>query len=100
MYFFSGAMSKPLIGKAALQKAQSAVETQRKDEQPNPEIPERIVVSNSADMAYEYGATHVEFNEKNSGKHQELEVAYLRVWRAVGDTCKLAATMMQSEGTK
>jgi ketosteroid isomerase-like protein len=97
MYFFSGAVRKPIIGKAALLQAQGKVEAQRKNERPNPETPDKIVVSESADMAFEYGTTHVEFDDKSSGKHQQSEVAYLRVWRAAGATCKIAATMMQAE---
>ena len=100
MYFFNSVVRKPIIGKAALQQAQGKAEAQRKNERPNPEIPDKIVISESADMAYEYGTTHVEFDDTSSGKHQQLEVAYLRVWRAAGGACKIAATMMQPEDTK
>jgi len=100
VYLFSGAFKKPIVGKAALEKAQGPIEAQRKNEKQAPEKPDRIVASASGDMAYEYGTTHVAFDEKKSGQHQDFTAAYLRVWKSEGGACKIAAVMFEPEDQK
>jgi hypothetical protein len=43
---------------------------------------------------------HDAFDERRTGKHIDFTAAYLRVWRAEGGTCKLAAEMFEPEGEK
>src|SRR5215470_4554993 len=51
----------------------------------------------SGEIAHEYGTGHVSYNEHQSGKHIAFTAAYLRVWRAEGSVCKLAAEMFEPE---
>jgi ketosteroid isomerase-like protein len=99
IYFFSGALEKPVIGKAESDKAFAAVVSDRKNEEYTT-TPDRIVIAHSADMAYEYGTGRVIFDEAKSGKHQAFTAAYLRVWKAVDGSCRVAAAMFEPEGKR
>ena len=55
--------------------------------------PERIVVSKSCDMAYEYGTAVTDFDDQKTGKHISFPSGYLRVWRFVDGIWQVAATM-------
>ena len=95
-FFWSGAYDKPLIGKTENEEGYNKlqVETPRKY-QSKAEHPQRIVVSKSGDMAYEYGTGELSFDELKTGKHIAFQNAYLRVWKAVGGNCLVAATMVR-----
>lgn len=96
-YFFSGAIDKPVVGKAAMHKAGEPVAAQRANEKYPPLKPDRIVAAASGEMAYEYGTGDVSFDERSSGKHVAFTAAYLRVWRAIDGSCKEAAVMFEPE---
>jgi ketosteroid isomerase-like protein len=96
-YFFSGALDKPVVGKTALSSASKPIGESRKSENYSPDQPERIVVSPSGDMAYEYGTERMAFDEKGTGKHVDFTAAYLRVWKAEGGRCLVAAQMFEPE---
>jgi len=98
LYLFSAAFDKPIVGKTELEKARGALQAGRTNEKHGPWQIERIVVAPSADMAYEYGTRDLSFDEKPSGKHLEFTNAYLRVWKAVSGSCKVAAIMYEREG--
>ena len=100
LYFFSGALDKPVVGTVATEKASAPVAARRKDEKHDPLHPDRIVVAASSDMAYEYGTAHMSYTERDTGKLIDFTAAYLRVWKAEGGSCKLAAEMFQPEGQK
>ena len=95
-FFWSGAYDKPVIGKAehaaAAKKAEA--EEPRKNEV-SADHPERVVVSKSGDMAYEYGGGAVSFDEQKTGKHVSFQIGYLRVWKTVDSQCKVAATIIR-----
>jgi len=97
-YFFSGALEKPVIGRAAKDLAFKPVMPQRTNVKSEPLKPERIVAAGSAEMAYEYGTGNLSFDEVGSGKHIAFTAAYLRVWRSVDGSCKEAAVMFEPEG--
>jgi hypothetical protein len=97
-YFFSGALEKPVIGRAAADQAFKPVAAQRKNHTQEPLKPERIVAAPSGEMAYEYGTGNVSFDEVSSGKHIAFTAAYLRVWRSIDGSCKQAAFMAEPEG--
>lgn len=97
-YFFSGALEKPVIGRASADRAFKPVAAQRTNAQYQPLKPDRIVAAPSGDMAYEYGTGGVSFDEVGSGKHIAFTAAYLRVWRAIDGSCKEAAVMFEPEG--
>jgi hypothetical protein len=99
-YFFSGALEKPVVGPRALDQAAAPIAAARKNETEAPNKPDRIVAVPSADMGYEYGTTRVSFDEAQTGKHNDFTAAYLRVWKAEGGTCKVAAVMYEPEGSK
>ena len=95
-FFWSGQYEKPLIGKEEHEKAtkKSEAEAPRKN-QVFTEHPQRIVVSGSGDMAYEYGSNQISFDDQKAGKHAAAEGAYLRVWKSVDGECEVAATMIR-----
>ena len=99
-YFFSGALEKPVVGKQALDQAAAPISAARKNEKDVPNRPDRVVAAPSADMAYEYGTGQVSFDDAQSGKHYDFTAAYLRVWKAEGGSCKVAAVMYEPEGPK
>jgi ketosteroid isomerase-like protein len=94
VFFWSGAYDKPLIGKVEIQEALKKLEanTPRKN-QVEKINPQRIVVSRSGDMAYEYGTGELSFDDVKSGKHIEFQNAYLTVWKSVDGQCEIAAKM-------
>ncbi len=59
------------------------------------EHPQRIAVSSSGDMAYEYGTGEVAFDDRKTGKHTAFQTGYLRVWKSVDGQCKVAASMIR-----
>jgi hypothetical protein len=97
-YFFSGALEKPVVGRAVEEEAFKPVAAQRKNEKYEPLKPDRIVAAPSGEMAYEYGTGDVSFDEVSSGKHIAFTAAYLRVWRSIDGSCKEAALMAEPEG--
>lgn len=97
VYIFSGALDKPVVGKAAADKAFAPVAAERKNENKAAPVPDRIVAAASGEMAYEYGTAKASYDERDTGKHVEFTAAYLRVWRAVDGSCKLAAEIFEPE---
>jgi hypothetical protein len=95
-FFWSGAYDKPMIGKADQEEGRKKVEAAepRKNEV-SADHPQRVVVSTSRDMAYEYGGGEMSFEEQKTGKHVSFQVGYLRVWKSVDGQCKVAATMVK-----
>ena len=77
--FVTGAYPRPVIGRSAREQAQSRLgRTNRsiKDETV------RLVVSQSADMAEEFGNFTMSYDEPNKG-HVSFNGSYLRIWRKV-----------------
>jgi hypothetical protein len=97
-YFFSGALEKPVVGRAAAEQVFKPVAAQRRNMKSEPLKPDRIVAAPSGEMAYEYGTGNVSFDEVSSGKHIAFTAAYLRVWRSIDGSCKEAAFMAEPEG--
>jgi len=95
-FFWSGAYDKPMIGKVKQEEGRKKVQAEepRKNEV-SADHPHRVVVSKSGDMAYEYGAGEMSFDEQKTGKHVSFQVGYLRVWKSVDGQCKVAATMVK-----
>jgi ketosteroid isomerase-like protein len=98
VYFFSGALEKPVVGKAAYHDAFKEVDAARKNHKESDNHVDRLVVAPSGDMAYEYGTSHISFEREK--QHVEFTAAYLRVWKASGGQCKIAAMMAQPEGER
>ena len=95
-FFWSGAYDKPMVGKVEQEEGRKNVESEepRKNEV-SADHPQRVVVSKSGDMAYEYGGGELSFDEQKTGKHVSFEVGYLRVWKSIDGQCKVAATMVK-----
>jgi len=95
-FFWSGAYDKPMIGKSeqAEGRRKAEAEEPRKNEA-NADHPQRVVVSKSGDMAYEYGDGEMSYDERKTGKHVSFQLGYLRVWKLVDGQCKVAATMVK-----
>jgi hypothetical protein len=96
-FFFSGALEKPVIGKSEREATGKEVSAGRSNNK-HPMTPQRIVVSTSGDMAYEYGTSQVSFDDKKTGKHKDFTAAYLRVWQVETGQCKEAAMIAEPEG--
>jgi|ERR1700728_5068066 len=95
-FFWSGAYDKPMVGKAEQVEGRKKVEAEepRKNEV-SADHPQRVVVSKSGDMAYEYGAGEMNYDEQKTGKHVSFQTGYLRVWKSVDGQCRVAATMFK-----
>jgi hypothetical protein len=102
LYFFSGALEKPIVGSKAPEwkKVDEKLTQERKNEKRDAPKPDLIVVAPSGDMAYSYGTAHMSFDEASTGKHVDFTAAYLTVWKIVNGSCKVAATMFQPEGDR
>jgi len=95
-FFWSGAYDKPMIGRAEQEAGRKTAEAEepRKNEVVA-DYPQRVVVSKSGDMAYEYGGGEMSYDEQKTGKHVSFQVAYLRVWKTADGQCKVAATVVK-----
>jgi hypothetical protein len=95
-FFWSGAYDKPMIGNSERTEGRKKAEAEepRKNEA-NADHPQRVVVSKSGDMAYEYGNGEMSYDEQKTGKHVSFQLGYLRVWKSVDGRCKVAATMVK-----
>lgn len=100
VYFFSGALERPVVGLDALDNASRGISSDRENENYGQLKPDRIVAAPSGDMAYEYGTANIRFDERKSGKHFDFTAAYLRVWKNVDGSCRVAAQMFQPEGQR
>jgi hypothetical protein len=87
---------KPLMGKDQLEEFRNQQLAKRKNQQPPHFYPERIVPSKAANMAYEYGRAHVEFDLATTGQHITYDTEYLRVWKVVDKVCKVAASFSRT----
>jgi hypothetical protein len=97
IYINSTNSRKPLIGKEQLDEQRKVNLTERKNQMPTRFFPEHIAASKSADMAYEYGKAHVEYELANTGQHISYDFEYLRVWRATAGVCRLEASFSRAE---
>jgi len=78
----SGAHPRPVIGPEARKQANEELSRNRLNQNRKNEIA-RLVISNSGDMAYEYGNFTLSFDTPEK-KNVSFNGAYLRVWRKVG----------------
>lgn len=102
-YLFNPLLDKPIVGTEEREKFNKANEpamTKRKNVRTTPFKTERVVVSPSGDMAYEYGTGEISYDDGDTGKHVETTLARLSVWKADGESCRAAATMLQREGPR
>lgn len=95
--FVSGAIEYPVVGEE--QRKTALAESNQKAQRTNIERKskvERLVLSQSADMAYEYGSGHMSFDTKEG--HIEFDNAYLRVWQKLGKQWQVAAVFFRKNG--
>lgn len=95
VYVASPANKEPIVGRAEVERVGKIIHSMRKNEHYGPNPPDHIVAAPSGDMAYAYGTRRITFDDMQIGKHVEFTNAYLQVWKAVGGTCKIAATMSE-----
>jgi ketosteroid isomerase-like protein len=98
--FWSGATERPIMGKASSEQQGKEIGSTRKNEKQGKGKIERLVVSASGDMAYEYGSNSLEFDDVQSGKHLSFSPTYLRVWKRDGTVWKVAAAFMRPNPSK
>lgn len=75
LYFFSGALDKPVIGAQAAGRTSATIGASRKNESDVTKTG-RIVADESGGMAYEYGTSHLSYDDVKTGKHEDFTAAY------------------------
>jgi ketosteroid isomerase-like protein len=81
--FVSGLYPRPIIGKR--NEEEEKIYASARETRKNPELKTeiaRLVVSESKDMAYEFGKRAMSWDNKD-GKRTGFESSYLRVWRKI-----------------
>ena len=96
LYFFSGALDKPVVGAQTVEKTSANIGSSRKNESLTDHT-DRIVADPSGGMAYEYGTSHMAYDDVKTGHHEDFTAAYLFVWKAERGACKVAAEMAEPE---
>ncbi len=100
LIFWSGAYDHPIIGKTNVESQGAGIAKTRKNEKRGPEKIEKLVVSTSGDLAYEYGATTLEFDDAQTGTHASFTPTHLRVWKRENGAWKLAAAFVRPNPSK
>jgi hypothetical protein len=90
---------KPVIGKAAMQAANTKSFSDRTNVKSSWVGEHRIVSAPSGEMAYEYGTLDVTYDTKGDAKHHEFKAVMLNVYKAKNGVCEsVAGTMQPLEG--
>ena len=92
----SGATPLPVIGTEARKKLFEELNAKRLNQTRKVE-PIRMVVSNSGDMAYEFGNFTMSYDTPEK-KHVAFTGSYLRVWRKVGGEWMVDALSARPHG--
>jgi hypothetical protein len=87
-----------VIGAQTVSHTGATIRASRKNEALTESVG-RIVADPSGGMAYEYGTTHMTYDEVKTGEHVDFTAAYLFVWKADRGVCKVAAEMAEPENT-
>jgi hypothetical protein len=88
---------RPLVGYDSLVQFRNQQLAGRRNNQPPRFEPERVVTSKNANMAYEYGKAHVEYDLAANGQHVSYDLDYLRVWKVEDKVCKVAAVFSRGQ---
>jgi hypothetical protein len=94
-FSFMPPYGKPVVGKAATEKANEESFADRINRKFEWGDDHRIVASPSGDMAYEHGTMHVSYDTKTDGQHHKFDAVMLNVYKAKGAVCQLVAGTMQ-----
>lgn len=86
---------KPVVGKPAIQAANTKSFGDRKNIQHSWVGEHRIVSTPAGDMAYEYGTVHMAYDSTEEGGHHEFEAVILSVYKTVNGVCQKVALTMQ-----
>jgi hypothetical protein len=92
MFSYMPPYGRPVIGRGAVQQANTRNFSARTNITREWAADHRIVSTPAGDMAYEYGTQKVGYTE--GGQHTEFEAAMLIVYRAKGSVCETAALTM------
>ena len=90
--FVSGAYPRPIIGRQQREAArprQEEIARSRPNQSRKSEV-QRLVVSQSGDMAYEFGNFTISYDAPDK-KRAGFNGSYLRVWRKIGGEWKVDA---------
>jgi ketosteroid isomerase-like protein len=95
--FWSGAYKKPIISHddpKQYRDGEASITNRKQSTEKIVTVPQRIIVSDSKDLAYEYSTFTLEFDTK-TGKHVKVGGAALRVWQKQNGEWKEAAAFMR-----
>jgi ketosteroid isomerase-like protein len=85
---------KPVVGKPAIQDANTKSFSDRTNITRSWVGEHRIVATPSGDMAYEYGTVQMAYDSKSEG-HQQFKAVILSVYKAKDGGCQKVALTMQ-----
>lgn len=99
--FWTGAYPRPIIGKKEDEETRKINERMKKERlnQYRNDVPERIVVAKSGDVAYEYGTSSMGFTNPQ-GKKVAWDAGYVRCWRKADGQWKVDLTFIRPIDTK
>src|SRR5208283_3524424 len=97
IYYVTGALATPSIGREQAEQARKQVEADRRNFKPIDDHPQKISVSPSGDMAYEYGTRDGGWIDAQTGRAVTLHGSYLRVWKVADGKCVIAAMSARPE---
>jgi hypothetical protein len=97
VYVNSQNSDRPIVGLDKVTQFRNQQMAGRRNNQLTKFEAERVVPSKNADMAYEYGKAHVEYDLAANGQHVSYDLDYLRVWKVENKVCKLAASFSRAQ---
>jgi hypothetical protein len=93
--FWSGALRRPVVDEAQPDPFPASGIGMRKNQKISAKI-ERLEVSASGDLAWEYSIGTLEYDlDDGSSKHEKFDTGTLRVWKKEGGSWKVAAAFVR-----
>jgi ketosteroid isomerase-like protein len=89
--FVTGGCTRPIIGKDTTVKLTAQASAEKRRNQKLTEKIQRLEVSKSADMAWEFADFRLSYDETKTGKHVEFPGSMLRVWKKVDGRWRVIA---------
>ena len=95
VFMYMTPWGKPVIGQSAARDTSGKKFADHKNVQRSWVGDHRIVPSQSADMAYEYGTMEMSYDSTDDGKRHTFQAVMLEVYKAKDGACQLVAETME-----